>query len=259
MKARIFTGILITPLSLWLIYTGELPFFIFVACLGVIVVLECAIIIYKRLSIQGILAAILTAASLTTSYLPQFQAFWGSLFIKTALIVLTITALLELKTHRIFLLDSQMLSLLRISILISLTIPFSYLVRDKSDGLFYFLFLCILTWLSDSFAYFIGKAIGKRKLSTISPNKTVEGSLGGFLVALFFSIGMISVFSLPVVKTLLISSLFILLSQIGDLHESLFKRNFRVKDSSKLLPGHGGIYDRCDSYIFAMPFAYFFS
>ena len=118
----------------------------------------------------------------------------------------------------------------------------------------------ILTWTNDTFAYLIGKRFGKRKLKEkISPKKTIEGFIGGLLAAL---IGGIIIFN----TTLLYSSVFWLLLALlvsglgtsGDLIQSKFKRLAGVKDSGRIMPGHGGVYDRLDSIIFASPFIYLF-
>lgn len=109
--------------------------------------------------------------------------------------------------------------------------------------------LFILLWCSDTFAYLIGKYFGKRKFSYISPNKTVEGLIGG----VFFTIvaGIIIDYKFPGLKGnwIVISILIALVAPIGDLAESKLKRIFGVKDSGKLLPGHGGFLDRLDSFL----------
>ena len=119
----------------------------------------------------------------------------------------------------------------------------------------------ILIWSNDSFAYIIGKNFGKQKLFySISPHKTVEGFLGG----LFFSCISASFVSRYVddsVSTpywLTIAIIISVFGTLGDLIESKFKRETNVKDSGKIMPGHGGILDRLDSIIFASPYVYLF-
>lgn len=116
----------------------------------------------------------------------------------------------------------------------------------------------ILIWTSDSFAYVIGSLIGKTKLyEKISPNKTVEGALGGLVGACVASL-IISKY-IPVLTTiswLIIALIVVVFGLLGDLTESKFKREAKVKDSSNFIPGHGGFLDRLDSLIFAVPFVY---
>lgn len=118
----------------------------------------------------------------------------------------------------------------------------------------------VLVWVNDSFAYFVGKRFGKQKLfEKISPKKTVEGFLGG----LFFST-VASYFIATFTQTLSFTSWLILsiiisvFGTLGDLIESKFKRQAKVKDSGVIMPGHGGLLDRLDSIIFASPFIYLF-
>ena len=121
----------------------------------------------------------------------------------------------------------------------------------------------ILIWTNDTFAYIVGKSIGKRKLfEKVSPKKTIEGFVGGVLFAVLASY-IISKYYIEIVEsntfiwiiTALIVSIF---GTIGDLIESKFKRIAGVKDSGRIMPGHGGILDRLDSVIFATPIIFLF-
>ena len=119
----------------------------------------------------------------------------------------------------------------------------------------------ILIWVNDSFAYIVGKNFGKQKLFySISPHKTVEGFLGG----LFFcciSASLVSRYiddSISTQNWLTMAIIISIFGTLGDLIESKFKRESNVKDSGKIMPGHGGILDRLDSIIFASPYIYLF-
>ncbi len=122
-----------------------------------------------------------------------------------------------------------------------------------------------VTWLGDSAAYFVGRAMGRHKLApVISPKKTWEGAIAGLVAtaagaALFVELTRRFVpWSMPVSQVLLFGALISVAGQVGDLFESRFKRDCAVKDSSNLLPGHGGALDRIDSLLFVFPFAYAF-
>ena len=118
----------------------------------------------------------------------------------------------------------------------------------------------ILVWSNDTFAYLIGKSFGKRKLlESISPKKTVEGFFGGLVGALITSI-ILSKFAelYNIYIWLSIAIIVSFMGTIGDLIQSKFKRKAGVKDSGKIMPGHGGLYDRLDSIIYASPFIYSF-
>jgi len=126
------------------------------------------------------------------------------------------------------------------------------------------IFPMVITWASDIGAYFVGRALGKRKLiPSVSPGKTVAGAVGGLaasmLVAWAFARGvLVPIASLGFTPwgALLFGGLVSVAAQVGDLFESLLKREARVKDSSHIIPGHGGILDRFDSLIFVLPLAY---
>ena len=119
----------------------------------------------------------------------------------------------------------------------------------------------ILIWVNDSFAYMIGKSFGKQKLFySISPHKTVEGFLGGLLFCCI-SASIVSRYideSLSTPNWLIIAIIVSVFGTLGDLIESKLKRESNVKDSGKIMPGHGGILDRLDSVIFASPYIYLF-
>ena len=127
--------------------------------------------------------------------------------------------------------------------------------------------LFILIWTNDTFAYVVGKSIGKHKLiEKISPKKTVEGFFGGMLFSIIAGV-LISKFYIHPKPNYLYTSLFIwstsaviisIFSTLGDLIESKFKRIAAVKDSGNIMPGHGGILDRLDSIIFVAPFIFLF-
>ena len=120
--------------------------------------------------------------------------------------------------------------------------------------------MLILIWTNDTMAYFVGKKWGRTKLfERISPKKTWEGSLVGFIACI--ATGIILQYTAPFANWNWIHAAVIvgLSSQIGDLIESMFKRSLQIKDSGGILPGHGGILDRFDGFLFSMPLLFFYS
>ncbi|WP_130285908.1 phosphatidate cytidylyltransferase [Aquimarina brevivitae] len=118
----------------------------------------------------------------------------------------------------------------------------------------------VIIWVNDTFAYLVGKNFGKHKLlERISPKKTIEGFVGGFCFSLLAGF-LIAYFSetLSIGIWLTISVIMSIFGTLGDLIQSKFKRQAGVKDSGTIMPGHGGMYDRLDSIIFASPFLYAF-
>ncbi|MFI5255890.1 MAG: phosphatidate cytidylyltransferase [Gemmatimonadales bacterium] len=139
----------------------------------------------------------------------------------------------------------------------------SLVVRVPPGGVLLILPL-VVTWASDIGAYFTGRAVGGRRLMpTVSPGKTIAGALGGLvagmLVAYLYARGVLA----PVAHlgfapwgALLFGAVISIAAQVGDLFESLLKREGGVKDSSRIIPGHGGVLDRVDSLLFVLPVAY---
>lgn len=130
--------------------------------------------------------------------------------------------------------------------------------KNNEFAKFLIMGIFIIIWVSDTFAYLVGKSIGKNKLyPSVSPKKTIEGSLGGLLFALIAAY-FLSQYepSLNLNQWLILATVIVISGGLGDLLESKFKRIAGVKDSGAILPGHGGMLDRLDSLIFAAPFAY---
>ena len=116
---------------------------------------------------------------------------------------------------------------------------------------FNLLLIIIITF--DMFSYFFGKAIGKTKLINISPKKTIEGLVGGIIVSVLFSIIFSYYFEILINIQLFIYIVLIIFSSLsGDLIESYFKRKNNLKNSSNIIPGHGGVFDRFDSFLFSI-------
>ncbi len=126
-------------------------------------------------------------------------------------------------------------------------------------GAGYTLMLFFSVLVTDTFCYFVGCRYGKHKLAAvISPNKTIEGSIGGTVMCMLFSMGIGFAIGLVWYHALIIGLLIAAFAQIGDLCESMIKRDAGVKDSSNILPGHGGFLDRTDSYIMTIPVVYYY-
>lgn len=129
---------------------------------------------------------------------------------------------------------------------------------DAGCALVWVLFAC--TWASDTFAYFVGTAIGSHKLaSTISPSKTVEGFLGSIFGTILTALVVGTfIFGLPLVKMAVAGFILAIAATLGDLVESVLKRFANVKESGIFLPGHGGALDRFDSILYTAPTFYYF-
>lgn len=138
-------------------------------------------------------------------------------------------------------------------------LSYLYLLRTLPNGLTWTLLVFFLVWSTDTGAYLVGRTFGRHPLAPqVSPKKTVEGSLGGLLFSM--AVGWVFWRSAGGASWEFYLGLALLIGisgQIGDLFESAIKRSAGVKDSGRLIPGHGGILDRFDSFVFAAPLVYY--
>lgn len=144
-------------------------------------------------------------------------------------------------------------------------VGFQNFVSARSSGLSILVYALFVVWATDIGAYFIGKKYGKRKLMPdVSPNKTIEGSIGGIISAVIVAFLYLTLlphkqpFAYSVPTLLIMTVIFSIVGQFGDLVESSIKRHYGVKDSGNILPGHGGILDRFDSLLFVFPIMHLF-
>src|SRR5215510_7748704 len=136
-------------------------------------------------------------------------------------------------------------------------VTLGFLVLMPRESVF---LLLVIVWVGDAAAYFCGRAFGRHPLAPkVSPKKTVEGAVAGLIGSAAAGIvGGVWILGEPWLNLLLISAVTGIVAQLGDLAESVLKRSVGVKDSSSILPGHGGILDRLDSLFFAAPIFYWF-
>ncbi|MDD3237796.1 MAG: phosphatidate cytidylyltransferase [Candidatus Gastranaerophilales bacterium] len=128
-----------------------------------------------------------------------------------------------------------------------------------NSGMYYLIFMFFVILMTDIGAYFFGTRFGKTKLAeVISPKKTVEGSVAGSICAIIVALIMGHFIGLTWIQSFVAGLLITIFAQLGDLSESLIKRDAGVKDSGDSIPGHGGFLDRADSYIFSAPVAYYY-
>ena len=145
--------------------------------------------------------------------------------------------------------------------------PYFALLRNRMGGADWVIVVVLLTVASDSGAYFVGRRLGRTKLAeTVSPQKTVEGAVGGMIAAVAAGLILAHLFDPPMLPSTwhagavaFFSAMISLLAQLGDLANSAFKRAAGVKDSGWIFPGHGGLLDRTCSLVFAVVFTYYWS
>lgn len=213
----------------------------------------------KRLEPQKTLGLVLTfglgVVFFFRSVVPIDVALFGILFLFGVYFLFRFTRL----EHLPYLTQSLTVTFFGI-LYLGMTLNYLFLIRFEW-GPFYVYFLCAAIFLGDTGAFLIGKWLGRHRMTPLaSPNKTWEGSAGGILFAVLGAWAARQLLFPHAVlwRALLAGALIHAVAQVSDPLESLFKRAVGVKDSSNLLPGHGGVLDRIDSLILGSPFFYFF-
>jgi phosphatidate cytidylyltransferase len=146
--------------------------------------------------------------------------------------------------------------------LLLVAFPLSFAIRLQGipeQGPAILLFVLVITWVGDTAAYFVGRAMGKHKLAPVlSPKKTWEGSIASIFGAMVVALGFSKWLNVPLPHLLAMAAIGNIAGQAGDLLESAYKRSAGVKDSGSLLPGHGGVLDRIDALILAIPVVWYY-
>jgi phosphatidate cytidylyltransferase len=263
---RVVTAAVLLPLVLWLIWLGGLPFALLVSTAAAVAAWEL-----NELPLQGPrpeaaaplervrgaqLASIAAAFLLPLTEGLEVRGF-------TARGILTALVMIALADALLFEPDlpraPQRVGLAVLGAAYpGLLLGTVVRLRQLPDGFAWLILAVAVTWLNDTGAYFAGRAWGRRKLySRISPSKTWEGALGGLLASIGAALAVKSLGWLPQLPwwaSVVVGAGAGVLGPIGDLGESMLKRAYGAKDSSGLLPGHGGLLDRIDALLFTAPF-----
>ena len=248
MKTRVITAIVALIVFLPLLFLGGDYFKFTTFALGVMAMYEIVRMTFKETNIVVLgLSSLAGALLFLNEEISQLQLY-GLLF----LILVGMLATVVATGHKIKLVEIGSI----IFVTAYIFIGFYCLFMIRNFSLSHVAYLLLTIWFTDSFAYFGGMKFGKNKLSPkISPNKSIEGSVIGSLSSIviallfFFTTNIFSSLLVAITITLVVSAI----GQFGDLIESAYKREYQVKDSSNLLPGHGGIFDRFDSVILSAP------
>jgi len=263
LKKRLLTAAIGLPLLILLIFKGgQIPFTIFIGALSVITIWEYFRIVYSDRGKDGteficFCAYLISLGIVWAAHIKSFELIGWLLLLNLVISGLASLWLFRTDPSAPILLSKQILGIIYIPLFLS----FLVLIRNGTEGIYWVFSLIVLVFVGDSGAYFVGSGLGKHKLSpSISPGKTIEGSIAGLIACVLAGI---------VVKLLFfpdlswgIGILFFLVigifALLGDLFESMFKRHAKAKDSGGLLPGHGGFLDRVDALMYSAPVAYFF-
>lgn len=277
MKVRIITGLICAAMVITiLVFTG-------LGYLGVMSIPMggiAAIAAYELMRVSKCENKVLTYLSMAVAAVgPAYVDFELQKYLPVSSGVLTIIYIMALLIIMLKWYEKTRFEHVALAIIGSLIIPGSlgtfFKVRDlfvdfpdlfqRSHGIMLILCAMFCAWMTDTWAYFVGSRFGKHKLSPkISPKKSVEGAIGGIVGNMIFCVGTYLVcdkffFTIKTVNIWMVIFGSIILSVIGmcgDLSASVIKRNYGEKDFGTLFPGHGGVLDRIDSYLFTMPAMY---
>lgn len=255
---RIGSAIVLLPVVVYLLYKGAIYSAVLMGVAAAICTGEYYAITTKRhfspVGIVGILAAGLMPLLPVVAYMSAFEAcFWivGGMFIFASgyhLIRGPIAEASQLSSHFVTGMVYGAVGLTALSAM-----------RNIPDGLWWVISVLVITWGNDTFAYFFGRFLGKHKLyPQVSPNKTWEGFFGGMLGSIvgMFVMRQFWLPSLTAFDCVAIGVIGGTFGPAGDLVESMLKRTYGVKDSGRILPGHGGMLDRIDALIFNAPLVF---
>lgn len=254
MRQRVITAVIALIIFIPIIIAGHIWVDIAAAALGLVALSEI-LVMRKKLIVS--LEAVLSGIAVLLIILPDI---WHNVLpghLDLTFIVYTVIILLLMYTvfskNRFSFDDAAVLATGALYI----GFGFHYFIVARAASVYTIFFALFIVWLTDSGAYMIGRKLGRNKLAPhISPNKTWEGSIGGTVAATI--IVAIYVYFFPQANyswltTVLLTIVLSIIGQIGDLVESALKRYYGVKDSGRILPGHGGILDRFDSLLLVLP------
>lgn len=264
MKTRVITAIvMVAAMVPFFVWSDTVAFPILMALLAGIGIYEMQGCIESKKQYFSSIPAVIMGLGMP--FLARYYAGDGLLdyLFLSAFAVITYMLIVSVFSGKAFTVETAALSGAT-TVYVSFGFTAMVLLRDMPYGQYIYFLPFIISWMTDTFAYFSGMLFGKHKLiPAVSPKKTVEGSIGGTLCGVLFTllygfiIGQISDASPNYLSIGIVALVVSLLSQCGDLIMSLIKRKFEIKDYGKLFPGHGGVLDRFDSIIITASFIYF--
>lgn len=250
MFKRVATAVIALVLFLPIIWFGSWPLELLMAVLAFLAQME--FIQMKKLKLNSFPAIISGLGAVSLIFSQRLIFIFGNQVLIKLISLVAITLLIYALNKPEFKI-SHIASIMYLMMYIG--IGFYSFVQLREASLTFLVLILLVIWTTDSGAYLIGRKFGKRKLApSVSPNKTIEGAVGGSGVAAIVSAVYLAFFPLyaSYLLTLLLMILLSVTGQLGDLIESKLKREYNIKDSGNLLPGHGGILDRFDSMLLVL-------
>ncbi|OGU55191.1 MAG: phosphatidate cytidylyltransferase [Ignavibacteria bacterium RBG_13_36_8] len=260
---RTIIAVIFLPLLILICYYGRIPFLLIVLIIGLFSYYEFTTLANKKKSNPNLILGLISVFIIISNAYFKFVGYFHLLIIITA--ALSLVELFRNKNSAISNLGSTFLGILYIGLfsaaLVSIREFYSGSPLLYNEGGYIILSMLASIWICDTAAFFIGIAFGKHKIfPRVSPKKSWEGSIAGFIFAVLTMIAAreILIDFISMRDAVFMGGLIGIFGQAGDFVESLFKRDAGVKDSSNLLPGHGGMFDRFDSLLMTAPITYLY-
>lgn len=259
MKQRVISGAVLVVILAITLYFGGIVTCGLMALVSLVGNMELLRVYGVNKKTPGIVCYLATVLYYIAIYLDRMDIIVPMMVVY--LLVMLAVYVLTFPTYS----DKQIMAAFMDFFYVSVMLSFVYLIRNMEHGLVLVLLIIVSSWINDTCAYFVGRALGKHKMAPVlSPKKSIEGLIGGIVGAGVFG----AVFGIlfdKYVDTMnyapllfaVVGAVGALPAVIGDLAASAIKRNNDIKDYGKLIPGHGGILDRFDSIIFTAPIIYY--
>ncbi len=258
LKERVLSAVILIPFAFVLLYLGGWWFTALVAFFGLIAGHEAYAMLRRNghapFEVLGLL--IVLAFVILSAWAPHDR--WLP-YLMTASLMGTLVRALAQRTEAP---ATDWALTVAVAFYLGVLMHHAPLLRSRPQGLWWVVLALLLTWITDSGAFFIGTAIGRHRMAPrLSPKKTWEGTIGGWIVGVIAAMLLVPALlpDLSLVQAAVVGAVVSTLAPLGDLAESMFKRQCGVKDSGRLIPGHGGALDRIDSLLFVFPAVYWLS
>ena len=243
---------------------GSIFFLILMITLTMLSINEYYFMIAKRVKNYslGVIVNSMAVIMVSSAFFAEINSAWRRGYFAVVALIFVGYWLWELSKKKLQFVDNELMLAIRALFYIGFSYSFLILIRESDPvrGFVWMFFLISSIWINDGMAYLLGIKFGKHRLNpAVSPKKSVEGAVAGLLSCLIWSLFLGNVLGIPVIHSIVLGILISVLAQAGDLTESLLKREMKVKDSGGLLPGHGGVLDRMDSFILTAPIIYYYT
>ncbi|NLZ39409.1 MAG: phosphatidate cytidylyltransferase [Firmicutes bacterium] len=250
-RQRLLSALIGIPIVIFSVWNGKLMLY------GLILLIS-TLALRELYSLGGLERKDLAVIGLLGNFIILTIAYLGD---ANQLLFMLISFFILLNIYTVFIFPVNLQGLMLIiwgKLYVTCLFAHFFWLRALNNGFFLLLSVLLATWASDTGAYACGLTLGKRKLiPAVSPKKSLEGAVGGILFAGVTLVLLAPLLNMGRLQAAVIGVFFSLVGQFGDLAESALKRWGRAKDSGKFLPGHGGVLDRLDSLLFAVPAAYY--